>query len=185
MSELVQFSGEKAEEIRSKIMAFTAQTPDIVESVAMGLSEEEIHLRPAANQWCMVELVCHLADVDRLVMRERIQLMMEKDRAPIPPLDPDALAEKNKYDQRTFAEAMAEFRNERAESLTIIPQIRLEDWNRVCLHSRFGEVSLGNQIVAWFLHDCSHLRQLLNRRMHLFRGWAGGYETGYVDDLKL
>jgi len=185
MSELIQFPKGKVKGIRSKIISFTAQTPEIIDLMSMGLSEEELHLRPAPDQWCMVELVCHLTDVDMLALRKRIQAMMEKDRNPIPAIDPDSLAEKNRYIKRSFAEAMAGFRDIRRESLTTIQEVNPEDWNRVGLHPRFGEVSLGSWIVAWFFHDSSHMRQLLNRRMHLLREWVGGYEAGYTDDLRL
>ena len=185
MSGVIQFPVEKAEGICSKIITFTSQTPEVIDSMAMGLSEEELHRRPVPDQWCIVELVCHLADIDTLVLRGRIHAMLEKERANLSSIDPNALAEKNRYIKRTFAEAMAGFRNARRESLSAVQQVSPEDWNRVGLHPRFGEVSLGSWIVAWFFHDASHLRQLLNRRIHLFREWVGGYEAGYADDLRL
>jgi len=185
MSGPIYFPMEKVEGIRSKVMAFTAQTPEIIDAMSMGLSEEELHRRPAPDQWGIVELICHLSDTDKLAFRARIEAMLEKDRAPLSAIDPNALAEKYKYIQRTFADAIAGFRSSRGESLRIIQQVSQEQWNRVGIHPRFGETSLGSWIVGWFFHDASHLRQLLNRRMHLFKQWVGAYEAGYVDDLKL
>ncbi len=59
-------------------LAVLEQTPIIIEKIVWAASDEQLHWKPAADRWSISEVLAHLADVEVVGFRDRIQLMLEK-----------------------------------------------------------------------------------------------------------
>ena len=59
-------------------LAVLEQTPIIIEKIVWSASDEQLHWKPAADRWSISEVLAHLADVEVVGFRDRVQLMMEK-----------------------------------------------------------------------------------------------------------
>ncbi|MFZ0617957.1 MAG: DinB family protein, partial [Candidatus Acidiferrales bacterium] len=61
-------------------LAVLEQTPIIIEKIVHSASDEQMHWKPSAERWSISEVLAHLADVEVIGFRERVDKMMnEKD----------------------------------------------------------------------------------------------------------
>ena len=59
-------------------LAVLEQTPIIIEKIVWSASDEQMHWKPAMDRWSISEVLAHLADVEVVGFRERIQKIIEK-----------------------------------------------------------------------------------------------------------
>ena len=53
------------------------QTPIIIEKIIWAANEDQLHLKPAIS-WSISEVLAHLADVEVVGFRERVQKMLDE-----------------------------------------------------------------------------------------------------------
>ena len=59
-------------------MQIIEQTPIIIEKIIWAANEDQLHWKPAMDRWSISEVLAHLADVEVVGFRERVQKMLEK-----------------------------------------------------------------------------------------------------------
>ena len=60
-------------------LAVLEQTPIIIEKIVHIATDEELHWKPSMERWSISEVLAHLAEVEVVGFRERIQKMVESD----------------------------------------------------------------------------------------------------------
>ena len=76
-------------------LAVLEQTPIIIEKIVWSATDEQMHWKPAMDRWSISEVLAHLAEVEVLGFRERIQKMLEKNN---PALASQAMAAREAVD---------------------------------------------------------------------------------------
>ena len=112
-----------------------------------------------ADGWGPAQILAHLADVER-VYRERMQAMLTQEVPYLRPFDADAAAAQHNYAGRVAREALEEFATERAQTLELLINLALKDWDRPGMHDEMGEVSIEDLAERLTEHDAEHLTQL-------------------------
>jgi len=152
----------------------------ILASLVENLDDPQARIPPAPGKWCAVEVVCHLADEERDDFRRRIRSTLEDPSRPWPSVDPEAWARERGYRARSLAEALADFRSERAASLAWLRTLEGADWSRAYEHPKLGALRAGDLLAGWAAHDLLHARQLAGIRLALVQAAAEPFSTRYA-----
>jgi hypothetical protein len=144
---------------RWDILAKLADTPKALTALLRGVGEEILRRKPAPAKWSMLEIACHLRDVESLFL-ERSAKMASQDRPPLRLMNPDELAASLQYNQDDPDAVLSEFRSHRAETLALLGALAPRSWERSGLHPKRGEFSIAAQTELQASHDANHLNQI-------------------------
>jgi len=156
-----------------------ARTPEDLAVAIQGRSDAELSRRPDAKNWAAKEVVCHLRDIEELVIvRFHTMLAMEDpkvlvvgappsdlaqwgigDEVPLP-LDADRWADERQYLRNDAGAALAAFRKRRSEVLALLGKLTPAQWERGSVHPTHGRVTFKDWTAGVAAHDDTHLAQL-------------------------
>lgn len=133
-----------------------------------GLDADLLAKRPAPERWSIVEVLCHLRDVEREVYAPRLTGLLEVRPGELPLLageaDMDARnarwAGERHYRDEPAAQALAAFVSARGGMLARLERLTPADWSRTGIHPSRGAITLFEQVRRFATHDLSHLRQI-------------------------
>ena len=172
---------ETQEQYRARVLGYLAgrdplpllaAAPDTLAALVTALPEPILSHRPAPAKWSVREIVAHLAD-DELVGAYRIRLILSAPGTAIQAFDQDVWAGTGRYNTVPVAASLTLFRTLREANLTLLRDLRAEEWERAGLHAERGWESV-RQIVAYYAgHDLLHFAQLEAARAAAEQQWAG------------
>ncbi len=87
-----------------------------------GVDESKSSYRYAEGKWSLKEVVGHLVDVERM-FGFRMLSFLRSDSSPLPSFDQDAYVENARFDSRTLADLVEEFRHVRLSHIPLILSI--------------------------------------------------------------
>ncbi len=152
---------------RWEILSKLQETPKALAALVRGVGDETLRRKPAPDKWSMLEILCHLRDVEFL-FAERYGKIASHDRPQLRMIDNDELAATLRYNQDDPATVLREFRGLRAECVGLLSALAQQGWERVGLHPKRGEFSIAANAVMHVVHDANHLD-----RLRVLRGEAG------------
>ena len=153
---LVQIENIKT---RWDMLSKLQETPKAVAALFRGASEAVVRRKPAPETWSMLEVLCHLRDVEQLFV-ERYGKIANRDRPQLRMIDQDALAAKLRYNEDDPAVALREFQAFRVETVALLSALAQQSWERVGLHPKRGDYSIAANAVMHVAHDANHLARL-------------------------
>jgi DinB family protein len=137
--------------------------PEAVAAVIRGHGDDLLARRPDRKNWAPKEVVCHMRDVEELLMT-RITLTIETKEPKLvgfdPEKTPDRWAEERQYLRNDIGEALAAFRRRREESLALLRGLAPEQWDRSAIHPTRGRMTIDDFVSLETWHDENHLEQL-------------------------
>jgi hypothetical protein len=177
--------GETQEQYKARVLGYLAGrdplpllavAPDTLTALVAGLPEHILSHRPAPAKWSVREIVAHFAD-DELVGAYRIRLILSAPGTAIQAFDQDVWAETGRYNTVPVAASLTLFRTLREANLTLLRDLRTEEWERAGWHAERGRESV-REIAAYYAgHDLLHFAQLEAARAAAERHWAAGKAT--------
>jgi len=138
--------GEIAERSRSGVGA--------VRAAIAGVPEASRHRRPSPGVWSVNAYVAHLADAAG-VIRDRVRAIMELDRPALPYHDQDRAVEEGNADEQSADVSLRRLEDAVAGFQRLIMPLAPEQWDRVGVHERAGEVTL-REIAHDIPHELEH-----------------------------
>ena len=135
--------------------------------------------RPAPQRWSPLEILAHLLDEERLDFRVRLESTLADPARAWETIDPEGWVEAHAYSGMDFDATLAEWREERTESVRRLRAIAEPDWSNTYEHPELGSLRAGDLLTAWAAHDLQHLRQLMNTELALLRADAAPYVSDY------
>ncbi|MFO7655268.1 MAG: DinB family protein [Candidatus Krumholzibacteriia bacterium] len=155
---------------------------DAVRDLVRGVGPQQARWRPSAQQWSLLEVICHLRDEEKDDFRARIEATLFRPDEPWTPIDPRSWPKSRKYHQQDLGEALHAFMGQRCRSVGWLRGLGETDWTRAHHHPQFGPLRAGDLLVSWVAHDYLHLRQLT--RLHYLYNLerAGGFQAGYAGE---
>ncbi len=115
---------------------------------------------PAAGEWSLTEIACHLRDVEREVHQARFIALLEDDSAFLPGVDADEWAVTRNYQAQDGRAAATAFVAARAETIARLAPLPLDVWDRQGQHTFFGPTSLHELVYLAVQHDRVHGEQM-------------------------
>ncbi|HTX52559.1 MAG TPA: DinB family protein [Candidatus Baltobacteraceae bacterium] len=139
------------------------EAPKALAALFRGVPDEILRRKPAPEKWSMLELVCHLRDVEEFFV-ERYAKIANHDRPALRGIKQDELAAKLHYNEDDPARVVKEFQAQRADSLAILQALAHQSWQREGMHPTRGAVTIAWTAERAVEHDRNHLRQIQELR---------------------
>lgn len=137
------------------------RTPDTLNHMLTGLSQEWTHQNEGENTWNVFEVIGHLIHGEHTDWIARATLILsdaqDKTFAPF-----DRFAQLHLHQGKTLEMLLQEFREARMENLQTLKGWNLSesDLVKTGTHPVLGIVTLQQLIATWVVHDLNHLWQI-------------------------
>src|SRR5688500_13588609 len=141
--------------------ALLGTMPIILRAEFEAAPEELLRWRPAAEEWCVQEVVGHLIETEERGFAGRMRTILAEERPRFTSWDPSAVARERRDERRDPAELLAEFTGRRTSSVTLVEALTVTDLSRGGDHPEVGFLTVNDLLHEWIHHDANHLRQML------------------------
>ncbi len=161
------------EEERRKLLDVLHETPARLAELLDGVTPELARWTPAPGKWSILQIVCHLRDMERLAYQARYRRLLAEENPLLPDIDGDALALESDYQSQDLATAFDEWRSLRVETLKVLePAAPLtdEEWARGGVHGGVGPITMEGYLKRQAIgNDTAHFGQIrdIRRRYEL------------------
>ena len=146
---------------------YLAGAADLRKAVA-GMTREQLLARPIAGKWSTLEVVCHIADFEPILMgRMKRILAYGKDVPLLLAADENLYAAELKYQERDVEEELAVVESTRRQMARIIRALKPEQLQLVGNHSKKGLWTLEKVIQVATGHIPHHLPFIAEKRKAL------------------
>lgn len=130
-----------------------------LEELTSGLSDDELRQPEAPGKWSIVEVVQHLADSE-IIYGYRMRLIVAHDRPALPGYDQDLWADRLRYREVAFEDAVGQLRDVRRVNLRWLRTLEPGEWEREGVHGERGVESVRHVFELLAAHDLVHRRQV-------------------------
>ena len=127
----------------------------------MGLNLDFFKNRPEANEWSLVEIISHLADVDREVNIPRLKLIQSQENPFIEAALTDHWADERNYLKNDPFQTIENFVENRKQLLEILSEFDTNIWKKSINHAIFGPTTVSELIKFTTQHDRIHISQIV------------------------
>ena len=136
------------------------QNKQVFVDLLAGTMKEEYEWKPSSDQWCMLEIICHLYDEEREDFRTRVKHVLASTDTPPPSWDPLGALKSRNYMDMDFNAKLADFCTERDASVQWLESLGDVNWTNAWQHPKFGPMSAWMFLSNWLAHDYLHIRQI-------------------------
>jgi hypothetical protein len=154
---------------------------ETIRTLVNGVSQAEARLKPAPGAWSILEVICHLYDIECKDFRQRLDSILHRPREEFPLIDPQSWIKARGYNQRDFVGVLQDFFMEREKSLAWLQSLSNPDWEAEYVDES-GPTKAGTMLVSWAAHDNLHIRQLVELRRARIVGMAEPFEVDYAGE---
>jgi FMN phosphatase YigB (HAD superfamily) len=144
----------------TSLLAILRSTPAALTGLLEPLAAAKLSARPAADEWSVTEILCHMRDVEREVDQPRIQKVLGEDEPFIPAQLPDEWAKTRGYNKQDALSALREFTSARLQTLDTLKELAPAQWSRKARHAIFGPTTLQELVGFNAEHDRLHIQQV-------------------------
>lgn len=144
---------------RAELLAVYRSTPVTLRALVAGAGESLIKRRPADDDWSIIEIVCHLVDVEERTVK-RIERMLTEDNPALPGFDQDELVEARNYRSRDIEEELSLFASARQAHVARLKGLDDAGWRRTGQHEEVGVITVEALTAHMAAHDAIHLAQI-------------------------
>jgi hypothetical protein len=164
-------------------IAILERTPGSLRALLEGLSDAWIRASEGEGKWSPYDVIGHLNHAERTDWIPRAKHILAGETRPFDPFD--QTAQFRESGGLNLEDLLATFRELRRESLSILRAMKLTpaDLDRRGLHPSLGEVTLGQLLSTWVVHDLDHVVQV-SRTMAKVYGEAVGPWSVYLSVLR-
>ncbi|RPJ29330.1 MAG: DinB family protein [Chloroflexi bacterium] len=154
---------------------------DIIRALLSCIAQEEARLKPDADSWSILEVICHLHDEEREDFREHLDFILHRQNEEWHGIDPQGWVTERNYNKQDIAEMQKKFFLEREKSLEWLKGLSNSNWETLYT-SQFGSMKAGDMFACWVAHDNLHIRQLVELRRRRIENIAKPYEIEYAGE---
>jgi uncharacterized damage-inducible protein DinB len=154
---------------------------EMIRALLLGMTQEDSQVKPTAEAWSILEVVCHLYDLEREDFREHLDFILHRQDEQYHAIDPQSWIKERNYNEQNFAEMQEKFFAERQKSFEWLKGISGADWDTTYT-SPYGSVSAGEMFSCWIAHDNLHIRQLVELRRYRIEKITQPYPIEYAGD---
>jgi len=154
---------------------------EIIRSLINGIRQEQAQVKPDAESWSILEVICHLYDEEREDFREHLDFILNRQDEEWHVIDPQIWVTERKYNEQDFPQMQEKFHAERRRSLEWLKGLEDVDWGTTYT-SEYGSMSAGEMFSCWIAHDNLHIRQLVELRRAYIERITQPYEIQYAGD---
>ena len=154
---------------------------EMIRALLLGITQAEAQIQPNPESWSILEVVCHLYDLEREDFREHLDFILHRQNEEYHVIDPQSWVKGRKYNEQSFIDMQERFFAERKQSLEWLRGIADSDWETTYT-SQYGSVSAGEKFSCWIAHDNLHIRQFVELRRVKIENITQPYSLEYAGD---
>jgi len=164
-------------------IALLERTPGALTALLNGLGEAWIRSSEGEGKWSPYDVIGHLNHAERTDWIPRARHILAGETRPFDPFDQTAQFTESRG--LSLGELLATFRELRRESVAALRAMNLTaaDLDRRGVHPSLGQVTLGQLLSTWVVHDLDHVVQV-SRTMAKVYGEAVGPWSVYLSVLR-
>lgn len=165
----------KTEEDLEEVGKMLGRTPEVLDALLGGLGERWTGNR--TEGWTPFDVVGHLIHGEETDWIPRAKIILESGTGQtFEPFDRYAQFEKSK--EKKLPELLAKFQSLRKENVSVLRSWSLneDDLKKKGIHPELGEVTLGELIATWVVHDLNHLNQISSGLAETLSGSVGPWK---------
>jgi len=144
----------------AEVAALLASLGSAISDELRALPEDVLGWHPAAGEWCVKECVGHLLEAERRGFNGRIRTILGSHEPLLKGWDQQAVERERNDCQRSASELLQDFEAARADSVSLVSQLKSEDLPRGGTHEHVGYLRVSDLLHEWLHHDRNHFRQL-------------------------
>ncbi len=138
-----------------------AQQTQTIRSLAAGITVEQARWKPSLVDWSILEVINHLYDEEREDFRPRVAYILHGTGEAPAAIDPVAWVTERGYNERTLAQSLQNFLEERERSVAWLHELPQSGWDNSYAHPSGFTISARQMLACWAAHDLLHARQLV------------------------
>ncbi len=164
-------------------VALLERTPASLRALLDGLPETWVHATEGGDSWSPYDVIGHLIHGEHADWIPRARHILAGERRAFEPFD--RTAQFTGSQGKSLGELLATFADLRRENVDTLRGMNLTegDLGRRGLHPEFGEVTLGELLATWVVHDLDHVAQVA-RTMAKVYARATGPWSAYLSILR-
>ena len=165
------------------VVAILERAPASLSALLDGLPETWVRATEGEGTWSPYDVIGHLIHGERTDWIPRARHILTGDRRPFEPFD--RTAQLRESEGKSLHELLATFADIRRENVATLAGMNLtdEDLERTGLHPELGEVTLGQLLAAWVVHDLDHVAQIARTMAKVYTEATGPWSV-YLSILK-
>lgn len=161
------------------VIAELERNRTVFQGLLHGLEPELYNWKPDDKSWSILQIVCHLYDIEREDFRERVQSVIEDPQKPFRSIEPQDWIEGRKYAEQDYNTKVKSFLDERDQSIVWLHSLDNPKWDNTYQHQIRGAMSAALFISNWLGHDQLHIRQI-NRLKRQYLQAQTGLDLSYA-----
>ena len=154
---------------------------EMIRALIKDIDQEQAQVKPDAESWSILEVICHLYDEEREDFREHLDFILHRQHEEWHRIDPDGWVIERKYNEQNLSEITDQFFAEREKSLEWLMEISGADLETTYT-SAYGSMNAGEMFSCWVAHDNLHIRQLTELRRKYIERITQPYDLQYAGD---
>ena len=164
-------------------VAVLERTPAAVGALLNGLPDTFVRATEGEGTWSPYDVVGHLVHGERADWLGRARHILSGDPSPFTPFD--RRAQFRQSEGKSLRELLDEFTELRGRNVAELLEMRLggADLERTGRHPEFGEVTLGQLLAAWVVHDLDHVAQIARTMAKVYAEAVGPW-AAYLSILR-
>jgi DinB superfamily len=146
---------------RARHLETLAATPVALKEALRGVPKKQLLFTPAPGKWSILEILCHMRDMEREAYLERYTRILAEPEPKLPDVNGDALAIERDYRGQKAADILRDWMRLRRESLRLLKKAKPEQWRRAGIHETMGRVTIDELVARHAVgNDVAHLAQI-------------------------
>jgi FMN phosphatase YigB (HAD superfamily) len=141
------------------LIASLRSTPAAIRTLVNSLSVDGWNHRSGQAEWNLIEILCHLRDVEHDVNLPRIRKMLTEENPFLPGEVTDRWVEERHYSKQDGHLALEDFITARKEVIKLLKDLQNE-WSGTARHAIFGPTTLLELVGFIAGHDRAHIQQI-------------------------
>ncbi len=151
---------------RDEIIAALTAAPARLSEAAAGLSPAQLQAKPAAGEWSVLELVCHMRDYAE-IFESRVGRAVNEDNPQVRSYDNDEMSASREYLSQDVDRVLGVHKAIREKMLGELSKLTDAQWKRSVRHPTWGEPTLEWLMNRCAEHELEHLADIASVRAEL------------------
>jgi hypothetical protein len=146
---------------RQRYLDVLRATPAALKASLKGLPRALLLWTPAPGKWSILEIVCHLRDMERDAYLARYRRILAEESPLLPDADGDLYSLENDYRSQKLSQVLRDWTRLRREVLRLLSKVKLEEWERAGIHETAGRLTMSDFLRRQAVgNDEAHLGQI-------------------------
>ena len=164
-------------------VAILERTPASLSALLAGLPETWVQAREGDGTWSPYDVIGHLIHGERTDWIPRTRHIIAGETRPFEAFD--RTAQFTESEGQSLNELLATFADLRRKNVAALLGMNLtdQDLSRKGLHPELGEVTLGQLLATWVVHDLDHVAQVARTMAKVYTEATGPW-SAYLSILR-